>query len=412
MNIFIDSNIIYRDPFLTKGFNNVLNRLAKHEDVTLFISKAVYMEVLRGHKVFLEEQLKAANKIHNKISRYLIEDKQNFTIDIKLEDLLQDFENQYLQLQEEAKLKIIDFDKDVLEFVVEIDMYEKSPFIKKNEVQNKSGEMIPYKKKEIRDAIIWYSYQVYIKNNNLDNCYFLSNNTNEFGDENAKDIPNNEPYNLHPELNTDLSIIPYKTTQGFLTHNDEKVKELFKDINELILSEELSEKIEEELNNGFAEELIDKYFKEQILSETQNFISNKQPDDIHDDYFMAGYIDPNVSSDILNVQVAEIELYGGELTVALDIEVDADVDVYLFNQGYDDRNEKFQYYATDTIKVEESIIFIIPINTEKELIEETFSLKEYIGDVEPNNLNIEFLQWTNTNHRNMFDIEPDFEEIK
>ncbi|QEL82651.1 DUF4935 domain-containing protein (plasmid) [Bacillus sp. JAS24-2] len=412
MNIFIDSNIIYRDPFLTKGFNNVLNRLAKHEDVTLFISKAVYMEVLRGHKVFLEEQLKAANKIHNKISRYLIEDKQNFTIDIKLEDLLQDFENQYLQLQEEAKLKIIDFDKDVLEFVVEIDMYEKSPFIKKNEVQNKSGEMIPYKKKEIRDAIIWYSYQVYIKNNNLDNCYFLSNNTNEFGDENAKDIPNNEPYNLHPELNTDLSIIPYKTTQGFLTHNDEKVKELFKDINELILSEELSEKIEEELNNGFAEELIDKYFKEQILSETQNFISNKQPDDIHDDYFMAGYIDPNVSSDILNVQVAEIELYGGELTVALDIEVDADVDVYLFNQGYDDRNEKFQYYATDTIKVEESIIFIIPINTEKELIEETFSLKEYIGDVEPNNLNIEFLQWTNTNHRKMFDIEPDFEEIK
>ncbi|PFR08634.1 hypothetical protein COK30_22905 [Bacillus cereus] len=412
MNIFIDSNIIYRDPFLTKGFNNVLNRLAKHEDVTLFISKAVYMEVLRGHKVFLEEQLKAANKIHNKISRYLIEDKQNFTIDIKLEDLLQDFENQYLQLQEEARLKIIDFDKDVLEFVVDIDMYEKSPFIKKNEVQNKSGEMIPYKKKEIRDAIIWYSYQVYIKNNNLDNCYFLSNNTNEFGDENAKDIPNNEPYNLHPELNTDLSIIPYKTTQGFLTHNDEKVKELFKDIHELILSEELSEKIEEELNNGFAEELIDKYFKEQILSETQNFISNKQPDDIHDDYFMAGYIDPNVSSDILNVQVAEIELYGGELTVALDIEVDADVDVYLFNQGYDDRNEKFQYYATDTIKVEESIIFIIPINTEKELIEETFSLKEYIGDVEPNNLNIEFLQWTNTNHRDMFDIEPDFEEIK
>lgn len=412
MNIFIDSNVIYRDPFLTKGFNSVLNRLAKHEDVTLFISKAVYMEVLRGHKVFLEEQLKIAHKIRNKISRYLIEDTQKFIIDIQLDDLLQDFENHYQRLQEAEKLKIIDFDKEVLEYIVETDMYEKSPFIKKNEIQNKSGEMIPYKKKEIRDAIIWYSYQIYIKNNNLDDCYFISNNTNEFGDENSKNVPNNEPYNLHPELSTDTPIIPYKTIQGFLHHNGEKVKELFKDIHELILSEELSEKIEEELDNGFAEELIDNYFKEQILSETLSFLSNKLPADIHDDYFMPGYIDPYIDPYIHNIQVAEIEIYGGEITVALDIEVDADVEVYLFNQGYYDKDEKYQYYATDTIKVNESVIFIIPINTEKELIEETFSLKEYIGDVEPNNLNIEFSQLTNISHEDMLDKEPDYEEIK
>ncbi|MEW4206772.1 hypothetical protein Q0O28_28660 [Bacillus thuringiensis] len=156
------------------------------------------------------------------------------------------------------------------------------------------------------------------------------------------------------------------------------------------------------------------YYKEvaQIYEETQGFISNKQPNDIHDDYFMAGYIDPNIYPEILNVQVAEIDIYGGALTVALDIEVDADVDVYLFNQGYEDIDEKFKYYSTDTIKVEESIIFIIPINTEQELIEKKFSLKEYIGDVEPNNLNIEFIGWTNIRHEDMFSKEPDYEEIK
>ncbi|PGW22249.1 PIN domain-containing protein [Bacillus cereus] len=410
MNIFIDSNILYRDPFLTKGYNKVLNSLAKHEDVTLFISKAVYMEVLRGHKAFLEEQLKTATEIQNKLTPYLLKHKHKFIIDAKLEDFLQDFEDQYQQLQKENKLRIIDFDKDVLHFVMETDMYEKSPFIKKNEIKNKGGEIIPFKKKEIRDAIIWYSYKTFIQKNGLEDCYFISNNTNEFGDKNAKNVPENAPYTLHPELNENIAITPYKSIKGFLIHNDWEIKLSFKELEDrhsFILSENLSEKIKEELDNGFANTLINRYFIEPILSETQDFLSEKQPEDIHSDYFMGGYIDSDMG-DITKIQVYDIEFYGGEIIITVDIELDMHVDVYLYNPVHDSRDDKHEYYATDIVKVEASVVFVIPINIEKEINEESFSFEEYIDGFEPDNLNIEFIQWTNIEHKEMFPEDYDY----
>ncbi|RAN91499.1 hypothetical protein B5P41_04580 [Bacillus sp. SRB_28] len=414
MNIFIDSNILYKDPFLTKGYNKVLNSLSKHEDVTLFISKAVYMEVLRGYEDFLEEQLKIANEIQNKLSPYLLKNKHKFIIDAKLEDFSQDFEDQYQQLQKENKLRIIDFDKDVLHSVIETDMYEKSPFIKKNEMKNKGGETIRFKKKEIRDAIIWYSYKIFIQKNDLEDCYFISNNTNDFGDKNAKKVPENAPYTLHPELNENIAITPYKSIKGFILHNDREVKALFEELENRhlsILSESLSDKIKEELDNGFADTLINRYFIEPILSETQDFLSDKQPEDIHSDYFMGGYIDPDMG-DITKIQVYDIEFYGGEIIITVDIEVDMHVDVYLYNPVHDSRNDQYEYYATDIVKVEESIVFVIPINIEKEINEEIFSFEEYIDGFEPDNLGIEFIQCTNIDHTEMFPEEYAYEEVK
>jgi len=410
MNIFLDSNVLYKDPFLEKGYNKTLNRLAKHEDVKLFISKTVYMEVLRGHKDFLEEQLKAANNALKKLIPYLDEERQKFIFDVNLEDLLEDFKNKYDALQNEQKLEIIDFDGDVLEHIVEIDMYEKNPFIKQQEIVNKGGETVRYSKKEIRDAIIWYSYQVFIKKNNLENCYFISNNTNEFGDIGAKKSPENQPYSLHPELSKKNNIIAYKTVKGFLAHNDQQVKELFKDIHTQILSEELYEKIKEELEDGLAAELVNKFFTEQIFSYTFDFLSNKQPENIHPDYFMGGYVDPSMDGIITGIRLNEVEVFGDEITVAVDVDVEMEVEIYLYNPVYDDKDERYQYYGTDTVKVVESAVFVIPVETEKELDEENFSLRDYIEDTEPDNLNIEVIEYSNINHTDMFTEEYEYED--
>lgn len=327
--------------------------------------------------------------------------KQKFEVDVDLALVLQDFSSRFDEIQDAEQMEIILYDSDVLKYIVEIDMYEKAPFIKKTEMKNNKDQKITITKKEIRDAIIWCSYQIYIKKNKLDDCYFISNNTREFGDDEAKKTPGEQPYNLHPKISNN-NLIAYKTVHDFLVHNDEKVKDLFYELHSIKLSDELFDQLYEELNEGLANELVTELFKEEIISETSQYLSEFQPDDIHDDYFMGGYVSPSMYGQVNNIQLNEVDIYGGNITVAVDLEVEMDVEVYLYNPTHDDRSDKFQYAATDTMEVQESVIFLIPINVDKELDEDTFSLKEYIKGTEIGNLNVEIVAKKNIDHTDMF----------
>ncbi|MFF2455151.1 PIN domain-containing protein [Peribacillus simplex] len=226
MNIFLDSNAFYKDPFLIKGKNRILLSLAKHDDVKIYINDTVYEEILRAHKNLLEKEINIISESFAKINTFLEMAKQKVEVDVDLALVLQDFSSRFDEIQDAEQMEIILYDSDVLECIVEIDMYEKAPFIKKTEMKNNKDQKITITKKEIRDAIIWYSYQIYIKKNKLDDCYFISNNTREFGDDEAKKSPGEQPYNLHPEISNN-NLIAYKTVHDFLVHNDERVKNLF-----------------------------------------------------------------------------------------------------------------------------------------------------------------------------------------
>lgn len=409
MNIFLDTNALYKDPFLSRGNNTILRRLARHEDVKLFVNQTVYSELLRSHQTFLEKQVKAADEALSKLISYLNKERDTLDIDVDTEDLIADLKSHFSRLEEEEQLKIVPYDTDVLQDIVEVDMYEKAPFIKKEQLTNKGGQKVPYTKKEMRDAIIWYSYQRYIEKNDLKDCYFISNNTREFGDENAGKTPDGEPYSFHPEIAENSKLIPYRNANDFLVHNAGEVKSLFLDLYTKILSDDLYGKVYEELKNGLAEELIITYFEEQILSQTQNFLSDKDVEDLHEDYFIGGYISA-LGGYIRSIEFLDFDIYGDEITVALDITVEMDVEIYLTNPVYDDRHEKYQYQGINTIEVEENVIFILPIDTEKDIDETDFSLSEYIKDVEPNSLDVDFVDWHNSSNPTLFSDEPEYEE--
>lgn len=411
MNIFLDTNVFYKDPFLTKGKKRILLMLAKHKDVKLYVSKVVYSELLRAHKDFLEKEVKDAKESLLKLSPFLNDEREKFIIDINTSDLIKDFHDKFDGFQNEDQLEIIQYDNAVLEQIVEIDMYKKPPFIKREELTNKKEEKVAFYKKEIRDAIIWYSYQQYIEKNELEDCYFISNNTKEFGATESKSSPKDEPYPLHPGINENSNMIAYRTVHSFFTHKDVQIKELFKDkdLHSRILSEELFEKVVDELRGGIAEELIHQFFAEEVLSETNSILSEKQPDEVHQDFFMDGYVDPSLYGIIGNIRFEEVDVYGDSITVTVEIEVEMEVDIYQYNPVYDDKSEKFTNYATDTIKVTESVVFLIPMDSEKVLDVENFSLREYIEGNEPDYLNIEVIEFENIDHIDMFRDE-DYED--
>lgn len=417
MNIFLDSNAFYNDPFLSKGRKAILLRLAKHEDVKLYINETVYQEVFRTHSDFLNVQFNQIHDSFQRIKSYLDEYRDIFNIDINIENVIEDFHDHFSDLENEHQLTIIPYDSEVLKYIVEIDQYAKQPFIKKQESKDKQGKKTTVVKKEIRDAIIWFSYKIFIENNSLENCYFISNNTKEFG-KSGFEYSYGNPYELHDALNNDNNITAYKTIEDFLIHNDYKIKELFKDENfhAKLLSEDFYDQIYEELENDLAKDIVSKYLKGKICESTENFLLDMEPETIHDDYFMGGYIS-TVSSWIHDEDISflEMEIYGDAITITANVEIETDVEIYIYNPSHDRGEDKYQYQATDKIKVEAVITFLISIDEEKELDHDEFSFREYIKNIEPNNLNIEFIHWENIDHIPMFDIEEELilqEEIK
>lgn len=411
MNIFLDTNVFYNDPFLAKGMKKILLLLASHKDVKLFISKTVYAELFRQHSNFLEKEVKSVKEAFMKLSPFVKEKREKFTFDINLDNLKRDFHDTFEIFQTNEQIEIINYDSDVLEKIVEIDMYKKPPFIKLEETTNKNGDKVPYYKKEIRDAIIWYSYQEFIKKSNLKDCYFISNNTTDFGKKVTKKGSKDEPYPLHPDLNENGNMTAFRTVQSFFAHMDKQIKEFFKDkdLHTRILSEGLLENIMDELSGGMAEELIDKFFTEEILSETNRILSEYQPNEIHQDYFMDGYVDPSMDGIIRDIRFNEVNVYGDSITVTVEVDVDMEVDIYLYNPVYDNRDEKFENYSTDTMKVTELIVFILPVDPDKVLDINNFSLKAYIEGNEPDYLNIEIIYTENIDHTDMFRDE-EYEE--
>ncbi|MGG0545254.1 PIN domain-containing protein [Priestia aryabhattai] len=410
MNIFLDTNVFFGDPFLTRGQKPLLLRLAKHEDVKLFINDTVYKEVLRKHKEFVEQKVKVIEESFGKISSLLRPERDTFDFTIEPEDLLEDVVHHFGNLEAEEQLHIIPYDADVLTDIVEVDMYEKQPFFRYIPVTNHKGEVINFKKKEVRDSIIWYTYQRYIEKNGLEDCYFISHNTKDFGAQGKRKIPKGQPYALHEELAESSNLVAYKEISDFLTHKAAEIKELFKDtqLHERILSEEFADQVEEELKNGLAEELVKTHLTHAITQFTEGYLSDTTPEDIHPDYFMGGYVEANCFGQIDNIKLVEVEVFGGDISVAVSLEVETEVDINLYNPVHDDRHDRHQYYSTDRILVEESVVFLLPLNEEKALDEPNFSLRDYVKDVQPGDVDIEVLQRQTIEHVPMF--EEDYDE--
>ncbi|MGG3580923.1 PIN domain-containing protein [Priestia megaterium] len=408
MNIFLDTNVLYKDPFLTKGKNPILLSLANHGDVKLFINKTVYDELLRAHRRFLDQEIKNISEALDKINPFLEKIDHKIDIDLKAEGLKSDLISHFSKLQNENLIEIIKYDSEILERIVEIDMYEKAPFIKKRQIVNRREEKVEFIKKEIRDAIIWYSYELFIEKNNLKECFFISNNTKEFGDEGAGKIGINEPYPLHPEIREASNLVAYKNVSSFLNHNKEKVNNIFSDLQAKILFEELSYKIEEELSGEFAKELIDKYFSGDIMNQNKYFIADFEPEDVHKEYSGPGHVTP-ADGGIVNVELKEVELYGNEFTVTMNIIVEMHVEIHLFNSASKAKeiHNKYEYQGTDILEVEESITFILPVEIKKDMKKEDFCLRSYIEKIETSHVDIEYIDWKNISHSNRESDEID-----
>jgi hypothetical protein len=344
MNIFLDTNIVYKDPFLQRGKLIILRELAKSEDVTVYINKAVLSETRRGYREYIQDHLIGFQRASSHLNKYISNVEDSLTTSLNLDYFLKEFDTNIEELEAENIIVITPYYAEVVDEIVNMDMYKLAPFY--NKINGK---------KSVRDAIIWYSYKRYICEKQLENCYFLSHNTTDFA-QHHKEAQLKESFQY--ELNKALGENPYRSTHkscgDFINTYEDQIQAIFVENDIDILTPHRIQKIE-------------RLFMEQnIISEIDEFICAQVEEVVNDDIMelgpphdITGYVESDgyMGTKREEIQIRNFSSYGSRILLDVSLTYEKEVEVFMYNPVRDsgeDRhtcigNEELTYEVNCTI---------------------------------------------------------------
>lgn len=289
--IFVDTNILYDDPFL-QGTNKYLLDLVSRKDVAIFFSEIVIKETSEILKARLKEIIHEYKVNQSKLKKLTRIPFTSTSIDRK--SIIDDFESLFDELKTKGKIKILPVTTEVLELALKDLLDKEAPFF--------NG------KNELKDCIIWYSYANYRSDDDDEKFIILTNNIRDFGNRNG---------DIHQRLSS--SSVNIKLIRS--------IADLKLELGEVTLLTE-----SQKSSNTLAEIKIKDIFQKdqvEILIERLN-------DDIND-YFKFRAFNSLISSNRQFIQVSGLEVlsiqahrgtnegnlqdFNGTLTVSLNLEI-------------------------------------------------------------------------------------------
>lgn len=385
MNIFLDSNILYKDPFLLRGKQIILKELSKSDNVKLYINKAVLAEVRRGYVTFIQKTLKEFQTVSNNLNKNIVDSTKHIKNYISFESFETQFDEQIKFLVDQEILVITPYYEDVVEKIVELDMHEKPPFMKVNG------------KKSTRDAIIWYSYIKYIEKNKIEeDCYFISNNTRDFAKNHSEAKKRDSlMYELHYDLEYNPFKSAHKSLDNFISFYEEHIKEIFTDNDLDIMTSENLDKIEK----LFESEDIVSIIEEDILGATEDVvvvhIETLSPPE-KDGLYSSGYVadDGYQGESIETFKVQEVSSYGSRIIVEVIFTYLKNVDLFIYNSVRDKGEDRHTYVGSVPIlyEVKANLTWSI-VNHLCLLQDRNFKLQQVIDIKEPEDILVEIISY-------------------
>jgi predicted nucleic acid-binding protein len=324
MNIFLDTSVLYKDPFWKGNFFNELLETIKEKEINLYISNVVLMELEHNYKKIIEQEIIKLDKVNAQINQYNIITENVTTIN--LQESLDNLKAFYKDLVDSNTLKILDYSNDMLPEIVDRAIERKKPF-----TENKT---------ELKDTIIWLTYAYFAERKRLSDCFLLTNNILDFCDtEKAK----KEIYEIHSELQKDSNKFKvYKSPKDLI--QSEKLKLQF-------VSQRFNIWLEEQdFSNDFVLELLRNNFEKEIISKIEREYESLEPSDIFDnnDYYVSGYVSTGLSFEIFEVDSVQIDHFNEECIVSGEVFISCDVEAYEYNSVRDPGEDSHRFYGETT----------------------------------------------------------------
>jgi len=339
MNIFLDTSILYTDPFTANREIAILINLSKEKKINLFVSEVVCFELSKHTNQNQKILKKEINKMlidFNKISTHKIE-----VPIIKISDtMLDDIKNNFIS----NNIQIIECNYNI---------------ITKTTLKKYMENIKPFDigKDSFKDSLIWLTYVEYIKKNRLKDNYFISANTKDFADRKTMTLHNDlikdcKKITYYKDLATFLNCLEFKKLKGKV-ELDKK-------------SKELKEWYINTITDEYLKDLFYTKYSEDINYRIYTYCSELDSSE-YSEYSMNGYIDYEIGYDIndfkiLNVDflskiyiLGECELLFNASIMEKNIDPDPDEDDFIMIDSIDlerkccfsfviDENHTFSYF--------------------------------------------------------------------
>ncbi|WP_427071056.1 PIN domain-containing protein [Lysinibacillus fusiformis] len=332
-NIFLDTTLTYKDPFFKSNFNRILLKLAEYHEFPIYMSKVVYDETRNKFEENVKLKIQMLDSALDELDIYHPTELNATTIKSTKEDFYTKFDEFYHDLITRGILEIIDLDNSLLPILVERSIKRIKPF----------GN----KKQEFRDAITWLSYATLAEKANLSNCYFITDNVNDFCQGKG---------NIHPDLLKDSEKFQHYVSVKEMLEKESVLEPLIRTI-ELVKWVE-SENIDED----YVQDILDIQF-DNIFNEINHFVFNSEISNFIDNSYEEGYSEL-WTMDIIEVDETSVEVIGDEILINGVAKINANLEFYIYNPLRDSRHDKYSHVGDGEVGLNLEFTFSYNTNCE------------------------------------------------
>ena len=319
MNIFLDTSVLYSDPFWKGNFFNELKEIVKDKEIDIYMSEIVLRELRHNYKKIIKETELQLDKANSQIEKYNIAVTEEPIIDI--EASMQRFDIFYKELTDENIVTILSYSNDYLPEIVDRAIERKKPFTES--------------KTELKDCIIWLTYCKYAEERKLKDCILLICNISDFCD---SDEAKNKNYIIHSELAKDSDRFKvYLSPKDLIQREKQKLQSVSQRFDAWLK--------EQEFNSEFVLTILQENFEKEITRKVEREYERLEPHDlIDDDYYVTGYVSPGFF-EILEVENVGIDVFNEECIISGDVLVRTAVEMYEYNSVRDPGEDSHRYYG-------------------------------------------------------------------
>lgn len=337
MNIFVDTSILFTDPFLNEIFKKEILTACKQNRLNIYISEVVIKELLFNYEKNLDKIIIDIKNINTNSSK-LIPNFEKLEVPEK-QNIIKQLEDFFIELSKLKSFHILPIHNDFLPLVLEKAIKRLKPFTEK--------------KTELKDALIWLTYVKHINDNNLENSYLLTQNVNDFGVKQT-----DETFIIHPELQKECEKITlvnnfkeiHKIYKTYIEEQDEKTKQKF-----------LSWIEKENIDENYVQNLLWNNYIDKISDNISNYIDKIDLDRYFEESHlisMGGYVDINGFS-WNNCSDIELEILEENAIVSGILEVSGEIEAYGYNSARDPGDEKFPFLGSNNADFKVYFNFLI-----------------------------------------------------
>lgn len=331
MNIFIDTCILYKDPFLNGTFFKELVSLVIEKDIKIYISNIVLKELEKNYGKIVDEKINQQRKLTEDIKTYQIATIGNLSID--KQKAVENLTLYYDKLISDDIIQILDYSNDMLPEIVERAIWRKKPFTDH--------------KTELKDTIIWLTYSKFAESKSLNDCIFLTENVNDFCDlEKVK----KGIYEIHIDLQKDCKRFKvYKSIKDLVQKEKEKLQSTSQKFG-IWLSEQ-------EFDSEFVLSILENDFNNEIQRKVERYIENFDLHQIFDEeYFLTGYVTVDyISFD--EVSDINVDTFKDECIISGILSINCSLEGFEYNVVRDPGEDKFRYYGDTDVVINLSFSF-------------------------------------------------------